>query len=136
MEFRKKKYHSVLNFHQLESAIDKKILNIRLVDELRAAMCDLSGKEKYLHLYWYNLKYYVHSLHAAYWLLHKILYRGGGAKTEMQPKHSWNIFVFFLWKFKLSEGTDWHTTTTLYQDLFIGISTELIKCSCKKLERF
>ena len=92
MEFRKKKYHSVLNFHQLESAIDKKILNIRLVDELRAVMCDLSGKEKFLHLYWYNLKYYVHSLHAAYRLLHKILYIYGD--NQICKKHKNHNMIY------------------------------------------
>ena len=55
-------------------------------------MCDLSGKEKYLHLYWYNLKYYVHSLHAAYRLLHKILYIYGD--NQICKKHKNHNMIY------------------------------------------
>ena len=79
MEYRKKIHPSVLHPKSLESAKDKQLLNVRLVEELQQITTDIAKRKHYLHEYWYNLKYYVHSLHAAYWLLHKILTIYGNA---------------------------------------------------------
>ena len=66
MEYRKKIHPSVLHPNSHESAKDKQLLNVRLVEELDQILIDIAKRKNYLHLYWYNLKYYVKSLHAAY----------------------------------------------------------------------
>ena len=58
---------------KLESAKDKQLLNIRLIEELQDTIGNISKRKQYLHEYWYNLKYYVRALHAAYCLLFKLL---------------------------------------------------------------
>ena len=73
MEFRKKIHHSVLYRNVYESAKDKQQLNVQLVHELESTLQEISKGKHYLHEYWYNLKYYVRSLHAAYRLLYKTL---------------------------------------------------------------
>ena len=70
MEFRRKIHPSVLHKNQLESTKDKQLLNERLQDTLE----NISKRKTYLHEYWYNLKYFVKSLHGAYRLLYKVLY--------------------------------------------------------------
>ena len=74
MEFRKKIHPSVLYKNVHESAKDKQQLNVQLVHELDSTLQDISTRKHYLHEYWYNLKYYVKSLHAAYRLLYKTLH--------------------------------------------------------------
>ena len=77
MEFRRKIYSSVLNCRILESAIDKKELNITLISELRSITSHIKRRTSYLHLFWYNLKYFLHTLHGSYRLLYKILHTFG-----------------------------------------------------------
>ena len=74
MDFRKKIHHSDLYRNVCESAKDKQQLNVKLVHELESTLQEISKRKHYLHKYWYNLKYYVRSLHAAYRLLYKTLY--------------------------------------------------------------
>ena len=62
------------------------------MDELRAVMSDIGGKKKYLHLYWYHLKYYIHSLHAAYRLLYRILYIYGD--NQICNKHNNHNMIY------------------------------------------
>ena len=81
MEFRRKNYPSLLRCGILESAIDKKELNITLISELRSITSDIKRRLSYLHLYWYNLKYFVHALHGCYRLLYKNLYTFGDSYT-------------------------------------------------------
>ena len=45
MEFRRKIYTSVFNHERLESAIDKKELNITLITELRAIISDINSRK-------------------------------------------------------------------------------------------
>ena len=72
MEFRLKIYQSIFNGSKLESAIDKKNLNITIIEELRSIL-NVSQCKIYLHSYWYNLKYFVQALHGAYRLYFKML---------------------------------------------------------------
>ena len=44
-------------------------------------------KKKYLHDYWYSLKYLVHALHAAYRLLYKVLGKYGNTSMCWRNKH-------------------------------------------------
>ena len=74
MEFKVKIYQSVLHTNQLESAKDKQLLNERLIQELQDTIQIISTRKTYLHRYWYNLKYYLNSLHTAYRLLYKLLF--------------------------------------------------------------
>ena len=87
MEFRRKIYTSVFNHQKLESAIDKKELNITLITELRAIINDINSRKGYLHLYWYNLKYFVHTLHGAYRLLYKILHTFSDSSIHKKFQH-------------------------------------------------
>ena len=75
------------NLH--ESAKDKQLLNVRLFEELDQILIDIAKRKNYLHLYWYNLKYYVKLLHVAYWLLHKILtiYGNASMATKLNCHH-------------------------------------------------
>ena len=73
MEFREKIHPSVLYKNIFESAKDKQKLNVQLVHELEGTLGEISKRKHYLHKYWYNLKYYTNSLHAAYRLLYKTL---------------------------------------------------------------
>ena len=73
MEFRKKIYPSVFKKYQMESAKDKQILNLILIDEIKCIVKEISGWKNYLDQYWYNLKMFVYSLHASYRLLYKNL---------------------------------------------------------------
>ena len=73
MEFHRKVHKLVLYMDKLESAKDKQLLNIRLIEELQDTIGNISKRKQYLHEYWYNLKYYVRALHAAYHLLFKLL---------------------------------------------------------------
>ena len=72
-----------------ESAKDKQLLNVRLVEELDQTLTDIAKRKNYLHEYWYNLKYYVKLLHAAYRLLHKILtiYGNASMATKLNCHH-------------------------------------------------
>ena len=67
MEYRKRIHSSIFKGHKLESVIDKKkLLNITLINELRAILKEIKKREMYLHNYWYNLKYFVCALHGVY----------------------------------------------------------------------
>ena len=57
----------------MESAKDKQILNLILIDEIKCIVKEISGWKNYLDQYWYNLKMFVYSLHASYRLLYKNL---------------------------------------------------------------
>ena len=81
MEFRKKVPHSVLYRNVCKSAKDKQQLNVKLVYKLESTLKEISKRKHYLHKYWYNLKYYVQSLHAAYRLLYKTLHVYGDSNS-------------------------------------------------------
>ena len=66
MEYCRKIHCSIFKGHPLESAIDKKLLNITMIEELRTILKDVQNRKHYLHLYWYNLKYFVQALHGVY----------------------------------------------------------------------
>ena len=55
------------------SAKDKQNLNLQMIQKLKCLLGDIGEKKKYLQMYWYSLKYFVHSTHAIYRLLYKIL---------------------------------------------------------------
>ena len=74
MEFRSKIHQSVLQVNKLESAKDMQLLNERLTQELQDTLQIISKRKNYLDQYWYNLKYFVKSLHAAYRILYKLLF--------------------------------------------------------------
>ena len=74
MEFRSKIHQSVLQVSKLESAKDKQLLNQGLIQELQDTLQIISKRKNYLDQYWYNLKYFVKSLHAAYRVLYKLLF--------------------------------------------------------------
>ena len=50
MEYCSKINCSIFNGHQLESAIDKKLLNITMIEELRTILEDIKNIKHYLHL--------------------------------------------------------------------------------------
>ena len=68
MEFTRRIHPSIA----LESAIDKKKLNITMTEELRQILKDVINIS-YLSCYWYNLKYFVRAFHGVYRLYYKIL---------------------------------------------------------------
>ena len=51
----------------------RRILNRKLKLELDVILKEISCRSEYIHKYWYNLKFYTHSMHAVYRLLHKLL---------------------------------------------------------------
>ena len=61
-----KMYPCVLMQNTIVSAHDKQKLNFKLIEELTGTVNLIESKKTYLCDYWYNLKYYVHSLHASY----------------------------------------------------------------------
>ena len=74
MQFRSRIHQSVLHLNKVESAKDKQLLNERLIQELQDTLQIISKRKNYLDQYWYNLKYFVKSLHAAYRVLYKLLF--------------------------------------------------------------
>ena len=74
MEFRSIIHKSVLQVNKLESAKDKQLLNERLIQELQDTLQIISKRKNYLDQYWYNLKYFVKSLHATCRVLYKLLF--------------------------------------------------------------
>ena len=52
---------------------EKRNVNGRMESRILYLLQDIQQCSKYLHKYWYNLKYFVRSLHAVYRLLYKVL---------------------------------------------------------------
>ena len=51
----------------------RRMLNRKLKLDLDVILKEISHRSEYIHKYCYNLKFYTHSLHAVYRLLHKLL---------------------------------------------------------------
>ena len=51
----------------------RRILNRKLKLEIDFILKEISHRSEYIHKYWYNLKFYTHTLHAVYRLLHELL---------------------------------------------------------------
>ena len=47
---------------------------------------DIERRHSYLHKYWYTLQYFVHCLHAVYWLLLKVLSVFGNSSMASKLK--------------------------------------------------
>ena len=84
MEFNRRIHKSIFKGHKCESAIDKKKLNITMIQELRDILKDIIRRKSYLHCYWYNLKYFVWALHAVYRLYYKIIVIYGNSSMAVK----------------------------------------------------
>ena len=74
MEFRKRIHPHYYYQGILVSAKDKQKLNLLIIQKLQSLLNEIREKKPYVELYWYSLKYFVHSTHAIYRLFfYKIL---------------------------------------------------------------
>ena len=115
MEFRKKIHPSVLYNNVWESAKDKQQLNVQLVHELENTLQEISTRKHYLHEYWYNLKYYVKSLHVAYRLLYKTLHVYGDS----------NLCTKFVYHNLIDGPRPIHQNLALFSELIKFVSLQL-----------
>ena len=58
-----------------------------MIDKNVYLLREIKAKKKYLHDYWYSLKYLVHALHAAYRLWYKVLGKYGNSSMCWRNKH-------------------------------------------------
>ena len=73
MEFRKKIHPDYYHKGRLVSVKDKETLNLQMIQKLKCLFSDITEKKTYIQMYWYSLKYFVHSTHAIYRLFYKIM---------------------------------------------------------------
>ena len=75
--------HRVMNFNakvhpcyydpaHLVSCKEKEV-NLRMELKILELLKDVEARTQYIHKYWYNLKYFIQSLHGMYRLLYKVL---------------------------------------------------------------
>ena len=57
----------------LVSCKEKKEVNLRMELKILQLLKDVEARTQYIHKYWYNLKYFIQSLHGTYRLLYKVL---------------------------------------------------------------
>ena len=86
MDFNVKVYPCYFDENYMVSCTDKKKVNLRMEAKTLELLTDIQNRRTYLEKYWYNLKYYVHSLHAIYKLLYKMLtvYGNSSMKTRLK----------------------------------------------------
>ena len=84
MNFDVRVHPSYSDCNYLVSCNDKRKVNIRMEPTILEMLKDIEQWQSYLHKYWFNLKYFVWSLHAVYKLLYKILHVIGN--TSMASK--------------------------------------------------
>ena len=58
-----------------------------MIDKNLYLLREIKAKRKYLHAYWYSLKYLVHALHAAYMLLYKVFTKYGNSSMCWRNKY-------------------------------------------------
>ena len=67
----------------------RRILNRKLKLEIHVILKEISHRSEYTYKYWYNFKFYTHTLHAVYRLLHKLLETcGNGAVSWKCSYHN------------------------------------------------
>ena len=87
MSCHRKLYPDVFEPNILISLHEKKGTNLRMIDKNVYLLREIKAKKKYLHDYWYSLKYLVHALHTAYRLLYKVLGKYGNSSMCWRNKH-------------------------------------------------
>ena len=87
MNCNRKIYADVFESGVLVSIWEKKNLNLTMLDKINYFVTEISKKKSTLHLYWYSLKYFVHSLHGGYRLLYKMLWKYGNSSMCWKNKY-------------------------------------------------
>ena len=72
-------YPCYFNSKYLLSCKEKRKVNIRMKTTILEMLKDIERRHSCLDRYWYTLRYFVHSLHAVYWLLFKVLHVFGNS---------------------------------------------------------
>ena len=83
----RKLYPDVSEPNILISLHEKKDTNLQMIDKNVYLLREIKAKKKYLHDYWYSLKYLVHALHVAYRLLYKVLGKYRKSSMCWRNKH-------------------------------------------------
>ena len=65
--------HNILAVLNCNNIKDKRLLNLRMLTEIKFSMKGISNKIAYLPHFWYDLKLLTHTLYAVYRMYYKIL---------------------------------------------------------------